>query len=52
MWYGWIPILSDKEPAVLRGRPLEDTNMFTLCKRDSDGSIRVVYKAGSEFEKL
>lgn len=51
MWYGWIPILSDKEPAVLRGHPLEDTNMFTLCKRDDDDSIRVVYKAGSEFEK-
>ncbi len=52
MWYGWIPILSGREPAILRGHPLESTDVFTLCKKEKDGDpLRVIYRAGSTLEK-
>lgn len=52
MWYGWIPILSEREPTILRGHPLESTDVFTLCeKAKDDDPLRVVYRAGSSSEK-
>lgn len=44
--------LSGREPAILRGHPLESTDVFTLCKKEKDGDpLRVIYRAGSTLEK-
>lgn len=40
MWYGWIPVLSEKEPGVIRGHPLRSTPRFRLyAYRDDPNSL-------------
>lgn len=36
MWYGWIPVLSEKEPGVIRGHPLRSTSKFKIYALHDD----------------
>ncbi len=46
MWYGWIPVLNNDKPSIIRGRHPVSTNRFIIHEcREEEGFLRVSYRA-------
>ena len=44
MWYGWIPVINDHSPDVIRGHPLTGNDRYIIIEDESDDdSLHVAY---------